>query len=264
MNYYKKELETAIFAAKKAQNVILEVYHKNFEVKLKEDKSVVTEADLKSNQLIRKILADTFPTYSILSEETNDDLTRLDNDYCWIVDPLDGTKDFVNHTNEFSINIALCYKHEIVVGVIAIPCKNLIYYASKDNGSYKLEGNVLTRIFVSDKKDNLDLLVSNFFFKDEELEKIPNRQLIKNVTHCGSSYKACKIAEGIADLNIKFDPATKEWDTAPSDIIVKEAGGIMCDLYGDLINYNRKDFVNRNGYIICNDKELVKSFALKK
>ncbi len=260
---YQKELETAIYAAKEAQKIILEVYHRNFEVKLKEDHSVVTEADLRSDKKIREILCEAFPTYGILSEETKDDPARLANDYCWIVDPLDGTKDFVHHTDEFSINIALCYKHQIVVGVIAIPCKNLLFYASKDQGCYKLENLELTRIFVSDKKQNLELLVSNFFFKNEELQKIPHRELIGKVSHCGSSYKACKIAEGMADLNIKFDPATKEWDTAPSEIIVREAGGYMCDTLGNVIQYNRQDVVNREGYIIGNSKEIVSSFLLK-
>ena len=100
----------------------MDIYHGDFAISYKNDKSVVTNADIASEKIIKTSLQEKFPNYAILSEESVDDLTRINNDYCFIVDPIDGTQDFVNKTNQFSINIALSYKKEIVVGVIQGGC----------------------------------------------------------------------------------------------------------------------------------------------
>ena len=101
------QLNTALQAIQQASKIVMDVYHKRFDVQFKEDQSEVTIADLESDRIIRKILQEKFPNDGFLSEETKDNQERLNKDFCWIIDPLDGTKDFVNHTNEFSINIAL-------------------------------------------------------------------------------------------------------------------------------------------------------------
>ncbi len=253
-----KQLEIAIEAISLASKAILEIYNTNFQVNIKKDHSEVTNADLKSEQIIKELLTKHFPTYAILSEESTDDLKRLDNDYCWIVDPLDGTKDFVNKTNNFSINIALSYKHEIVLGVISVPYQHIIYYATKNNGAYKIFNNQTTKIHVSNKKDHLNMVTSQFFFKENDLYN--NNKLIASIKAIGSSYKAGLIAEGKADLCIKNDSHTKEWDTAPSEIIIKEAGGCMSDIYGKTISYNKKDVFNHFGFIITNNLENLERF----
>ena len=258
------QLKIALQAIEEASKIVMDVYQGEFSVEQKEDHSDVTIADLQSDQKIREILMQAYPKYGMLSEETKDDLDRLKHDFCWIVDPLDGTKDFVNRTNQFSINIALSYHERIVMGVIAVPFEHKIYYAIQGQGAFKIENGETKRIQVNDKTDHLTLFVSNFFFKDEEFEKIPNHDLIAYKEQCGSSYKACKIAEGLGELCIKFDPHTKEWDTAPSEIIISEAKGYMCDLSGKKIRYNKKDVVNYNGFIIANSKELAKKMVLKK
>ena len=257
-----KQFNVALEAIKKGIKAILDVYFQDFKVNLKEDHSVVTQADLNSDKIIRQTLMENFPHYGILSEETKDNQDRTHKDFCWIVDPLDGTKDFVNHTNEFSINIALSYKNKIVLGLIAIPLKNLVYYAQVNEGAFKLDlnNNVTTKIHVNDKKDKLTLLISNFFFSDELLNKLKTHPLIETITHCGSSYKACKIAEGLAELNVKYDDKTKEWDTAPAEIIIREAGGYMLDMYGNENLYNKVDVVNHNGFIISNNFDNLKHF----
>lgn len=220
------QLQVAIDVIKKASEAIKEIYEDGFDVLVKEDKSFVTKADLKSDALIRESLLKAYPDYGMLTEENlKTDNNRLDKDYCWIVDPLDGTMDFVNHTNNFSINIALAYKHEVILGIIAIPMQNLIYFAIKGKGAYKIENGKETLIHVSNRKNNLRMLTSMFFFHDEKSYK--NNDLIESITPIGSSYKACLIAEGKAEFCVKFDDHTKEWDTAPSEIIIKEAKGIM-------------------------------------
>ena len=255
-----RQLNTAIYSIKEASKIIMAVYHDDFIVSTKEDDSVVTIADLQSDKKLREILLNEFPDYGMLSEETKDDKQRRQKDFCWIVDPLDGTKDFVNRTNEFSINIALSYKGEIVLGVIAVPVLNIIYYATKGQGAFKIVDDIVTPIHTNAKNDKYTLVVSNFFFKDEEVNYINNYHLIDKMIRCGSSYKACKIAEGNAELCIKFDAHTKEWDTAPSEIIVSEAGGYMSDIYGNRITYNRENVVNENGFIISNSYQTSKNF----
>lgn len=247
-----KQLEIALEAISLASKAVLEIYHSNFQVNIKKDHSEVTNADLTSEKIIKDILHKNFPEYAILAEESGDDLTRLDNDYCWIIDPLDGTKDFVNKTNNFAINIALAYQHEIVLGVISVPCFNIIYYATLGNGAYKIENNQVFKINVSNRIDHLKMVTSYFFFKDNDLYE--NNPLIKEIKAIGSSYKAGLIAEGKADLCIKNDPHTKEWDTAPSEIIVSEAGGLMSDIYGHHRSYNKKDIYNHTGFLITNNK----------
>ena len=251
----------AIDAIKKASNVVMDIYHDDFTINIKNDNSEVTNADIASENLIREELHKHFPTYSILSEETADDLERIDNDYCWIVDPIDGTKDFVNKTDNFAINIALSYKNEIVLGVIAVPSRNIIYYACEDTDAFKIENGLINKIHVSNRTKNLIMVTSQFFFKNGNEYK--SNPLIEKMIAIGSSYKAGLIAEGKADLCIKDDPHTKEWDTAPSEIIVSKAGGCMKDVYGQHRKYNKKDFHNHTGFIITNNEEVLEIFKKK-
>lgn len=252
---FEKELQVVLETIKSAKEAILTIYNKGFSVSLKEDNSVVTNADLASEKIIRESLIKHFPNYAILSEETYDNKERLTNDYCFIVDPLDGTKDYVNKTNNFAINIALSYKNEIVLGVIAVPCRDIYYYAVKGQGAYKIENNEVIKINVSKRKENLRMLTSQFFFNSSQ--EYENNPLIESLTPIGSSYKAGLIAEGKAEFCVKFDDHTKEWDTAPSEVIIKEAGGVMSDMYGKANKYNKENFVNTNGFIIANNIEVL-------
>ncbi len=255
MKNYQKELNVALFAAEEAAKLVQTIYQQDdFHVEMKADDSPVTEADQKSDALIRKILMDAFPKYAILSEESEDDLHRLENDYVWIIDPLDGTKDFIAKTGEFSINIALAYQHKIVVGVIAIPAKDEIYYAVSGQGSYRRihGGQELQNEVAKDTKE-LIVLRSHFHRKKEEDAFLLSKQdILTKVRSCGSSYKACLIASGKAHYAIKIGDGTKEWDIAASDLIVQEAGGVFLNALGQSIQYNRVDCYNHDGYVIMN------------
>lgn len=253
---WEKELEIAINSGLVAAEKIMEIYRNGFEVEIKDDNSPVTLADKTSDKIIRETLRNEFPNYSFLTEESEDDLNRLKNDYIWIVDPLDGTKDFVAKDDQFAINIALSYKHRIVLGVIVIPTKNEVYYAIENQGAYKRVGNKTTRINVNNKTESLTLLVSNFHKQSDEedlIQKYSNK--INTVIGCGSSLKACKIASGEAEISYRFMATTEEWDTAAPDIILNEAGGLFIQLNGERIRYNREDVYNREPYIMCNCKE---------
>lgn len=253
---YEKELNAAIKAAEDAMKVILDFYHKGFDVETKEDNSPVTSADKASDKLIREELEKQFPNYAFLTEEEADDKSRLENDYVWIIDPLDGTKDFVAHDDGFTVNIALAYKHEAILGVVAIPVQNVIYYAVKGCGAYVKRNGSCMKIHVNDKKENLTCLTSVFHFSEGEKAMIEkHKDKIKYVEKCGSSIKACFIAEGKAEITYRLSDGTKEWDTAAFQIIVEEAGGFVLKPSGERILYNREDVYNREGYLVINNKE---------
>ncbi|MGM9858145.1 MAG: 3'(2'),5'-bisphosphate nucleotidase CysQ [Bacilli bacterium] len=251
---FEKELEVAIEAAKRAVKGILEIYHTQFDVEIKEDNSPVTLADKGADKLIREYLSEKFPDYGMLTEESNDDLSRLKKDYIWIVDPVDGTKDFVARDDEFTTNIALAYKGQVVVGVVSIPAKKEIYYASKNNGAFYDDGKGnIQKIHVNDKTEDLTMLTSRFHVSDLEHNYVQQHSdKIKTVKQYGSALKACLIAKGEAEISIRFNNGTKEWDTAASQCVIEEAGGLFVKPNGEPLTYNREDVYNREGYYILN------------
>ena len=253
---WEEQLNAAIEAGVKAIDGILKIYNTNFDVEIKDDNSPVTLADKNADKVIRESLHKAFPDYAFLTEESTDDLGRLKNDYVWIVDPVDGTKDFVAKDGGFTTNIALAYKHEVVVGVVVVPVTGEIYYASKDNGAFYRNGEHLEQIHVNDKTEDLTCLTSVFHFNEKEDALIKKHaDIIKHVEKFGSSLKPCRIAHGLAELTYRMSAGTKEWDTAASQIIVEEAGGVFVEPDGSRITYNREDVYNRKGYVVANRKE---------
>lgn len=254
---FEKELEVALKAAKQCVPLILEIYSSdNIGLEIKEDNSPVTKADKATDNTIRKILHEAFPSYALLTEESEDDKSRLSNDYVWIVDPIDGTKEFVAHSDEFTINIGLSYKHEPVLGVILIPVTGEIYYAVKGKGAYYQNGDKVIKIHVNSRTNNLTTLVSRFHSNEDEQAMIAKHSdRIKHQRVVGSSIKGCVIAKGEAEMSYRFSSNTKEWDTCAMQTIVEEAGGLLLKFTGERILYNREDVYNRGGYVICNCKE---------
>ena len=250
---WEEQLQAAIEAGVKAIKGILEIYNTDFSVEIKDDNSPVTLADKNADKVIREYLHKKFPTYAFLTEESTDDISRLDNDFVWIVDPVDCTKDFVANDGGFTTNIALAYKHEAVVGVVVVPLTGEIYYAAKGMGAFYRKDGVTKRIHVNDKLDNLIVYKSVFHSKPNEealYEKYKDR--IAKVEKWGSALKPCRIAQGLGELSYRLTDGTKEWDTAASQVIVEQAGGIFLDPNRQRIMYNRVDVHNREGYVICN------------
>lgn len=253
---WEKELQVAIRAALLAREKIMEVYAQPFAVEIKEDNSPVTLADKMADDLIRRVIAQAFPSHAFLTEESSDDKNRLNSDSVWIVDPVDGTKDFVDKNGEFTTNIGLAYKHEIVVGVVLVPASGELYYATKGGGSYYQKSNRIKRIHVSKKLAKLTVLTSRFHVNDKELALIEkHRDKIAHRETFGSAIKPCRIARGLAEITYRLSAWTKEWDTAASQIIVEEAGGLFVKPNGERILYNRDDVYNREGYVVVNRVE---------
>lgn len=255
---FEKELNAMIFAGKKASEEIMKIYRKGFDVTFKSDQSPVTDADIVSNKVIRGTLS-SFSDIGWLSEEDYDDRSRLDKRKLFVIDPLDGTSDFVEHDDSFGINIALVVDHEPVCSVIAIPAQNKIYYAVKDKGSYFLDGDESLPLHVSDRIDHLIFLTSKTHSSLEEENLIKaNHKSIEKVVPLGASTKAVAIAEGKADCCIRYTKMTKEWDVCAPDLLVKEAGGLFVDTLGQSFLYNRENVYNLNGYCMFNRKENLK------
>jgi 3'(2'), 5'-bisphosphate nucleotidase len=244
---YSRELEAARSLSIEAGKIILNIYNSgDFTASSKDDMSPVTEADLKANHHIISGLRMLFPSYSILSEESEDDMSRLDNDYCFLIDPLDGTKEFISRNGQFTVNIALSYKGKIVMGVIYLPAIDELYFASAENGSYMIKNNREIKIGVSGRKTDPRLAVSRSHRTENETIFIEKNN-IREVVEAGSSLKGCLVAKGDAEIYCRYG-RTMEWDTAAMQIILEEAGGIMKNTDGSDIYYNKKIPENRSFY----------------
>ena len=254
---FEKELQVALEAAKKTIPTILEIYNsRELGVEIKEDNSPVTKADKAADKIIREYLHEHFPSYALLTEESVDDKSRLKNDYVWIVDPIDGTKEFVAHSDEFTVNIGLAYKHETVLGVIIIPVTGEIYYASKGHGAFYQKDGKIVKIHCNSRVNDITTLVSRFHSNPDEQAMIKKHcDRIKHQKVVGASIKGCVIAKGDAEMSYRFSSNTKEWDTCAMQAIVEEAGGLILKFDGTPIRYNREDVYNRGGYVICNCRE---------
>ena len=255
---WEKELQAAIEAGLKARVKIMEIYNKGFDVEIKEDDSPVTIADKTADKIIREHLHNAFPAHAFLTEESEDNEERLNNDYVWIVDPIDGTKDFVAKNGEFSVNIGLSYKHKAVLGVILIPVTGEIYYGVEGMGSFYLKNKDAkpVKIHVNDKTKDLTTLTSNFHHNQNEIDVLnKHSDVITKQVHVGATIKGCWIACGKAEHHYRYSSNTKEWDTCAMQVIVEQAGGYLLKFDGTPIRYNREDVYNRDGYIICNRLE---------
>ncbi|MCY4491191.1 MAG: 3'(2'),5'-bisphosphate nucleotidase CysQ [Thaumarchaeota archaeon] len=245
------ELNLAIAASVESANAIMNIYGRSFGVKTKTDGSPITEADLESNQIIRNILSET--QHVILSEEDKDDHKRLDRDYIWIVDPLDGTSDFVDRTGEFTVMIALVRNKKPVLGVINWPAGNTIFAAQNNAGAFRYSDGMWQKITVSGISNLAECrAVGSRHHLTEREKKFIKMLGIKRFTSVGSSLKVGRISSGDAEAYITTTNQMKEWDTAASHCIINEAGGKMTDMAGNVITYNNNIPRHKNGILATN------------
>lgn len=262
----------SIIAAVEAGIAILEVYNQDFEVEEKSDKSPLTHADKRSHEIITSHL--TRLNIPILSEEgkTIDYAQRKAWEYLWIVDPLDGTKEFIKRNGEFTVNIALVYKHTPVLGVIYVPVHQRLYFAAKSFGAYRMEMVDFSKINV----DSLEQVVARSVSIDVNHKTSRPYTIMGSRSHAtpeleayvaekrkeygavkfisaGSSLKICQVAEGAADVYPRLGP-TMEWDTAAGHIIAECAGAVIFrDDNGEPLLYNKENLLNP-WFIVSNGK----------
>jgi 3'(2'), 5'-bisphosphate nucleotidase len=245
------ETNLAINSVIDAGKTVMKIYNQPFETKIKSDNSPITEADIASNKIIQKIISTS--DYPILSEETKDNKKRLEKETVWIIDPLDGTSDFINKTSEFTIMIGLVRKQVPVLGIIYCPPQNTLYVAQQNQGSYQLAGEKWSKMSVSTISDLTKSRTVYSRHHSEESERLFFKYIkTKKLTKRGSSLKAIDVASGTSELYFTSTNKIKQWDTCASYCLVKEAGGNMTDVYGNDLNYNTDDVNHQNGIIVSN------------
>ncbi len=246
-----------------AGRAILDVYETAFSVELKDDRSPLTLADKRSNDILCKGLA-TIGGYPIMSEEIKQLPYEERKSWTefWLVDPLDGTKEFIKRNGEFTVNIALIQNHEPVFGLIYVPVTGQLYFAIKGLGSYKITlteprsipGNFLEIIAASQKlplehraKGEFNIVASRSHMSPQTeayINEEKKKHTIVNIVSAGSSLKFCLVAEGKADAYPRFGP-TMEWDTGAGHIIATETGKrlVRTDTM-EVLTYNKPDLLN--------------------
>ena len=265
----ERELKTAIDLARKAGDCIMEFYEKGFEIHQKILKinfvEPVTEADKTAEEIIISGLKEAFPDDGILSEEAEDNLERLGKRRVWMIDPIDGTKGFVEKAKDFAVHIGLALQDQPVLGVVYQPALRRIFFASKGKGAFLSENEKSPkRLHVSEKTKFEEMtLVTSRLHRSQKLSEIFERLSFKDqIAHGSVGLKIGLIAEGKADVYIHLSPHTKFWDTCAPQAIIEEAGGILTDLFGEKIRYNLPDAQNYKGILATNRavrQKLVKS-----
>ncbi|MGI9228774.1 MAG: 3'(2'),5'-bisphosphate nucleotidase CysQ [Gammaproteobacteria bacterium] len=237
-----------------AAEAIMQVYHSDFSVENKADGSLLTQADLASHQTITQALRTVTPDIPILSEESSSIpwAERQGWQQYWLVDPLDGTREFVKRNDEFTVNIALIEDHAPVFGVVHVPITQVCYYAGKGSGAFKIAAGTTTQIHTRRVGNNIVMGGSRSHAGNRE--QAFRAALGDNVelVSIGSSLKFCLVAEGKVDVYPRFGP-TSEWDTAAAHCIVNEAGGQVLDLDYRPLRYNDKDSLLNPEFIVLGD-----------
>ena len=233
--------------ARDAGKRILDIYETAFKIEEKADQSPLTEADLASHQTIVDGLARLTPDLPILSEESADipfEERKHWTEY-WLVDPLDGTKEFISRNGEFTVNIALVRGHDAVLGVVHVPVQDTDYFGWENGGAYvQYSGHEPQSIHVSEGSPSGIRVVGSRSHRGDSLDQFLANLGDHELVPMGSSLKLCLIAEGKADIYPRLGP-TSEWDTAAAHAIVTCAGGLVVDTAGEPLRYNTKaDFLN--------------------
>ena len=265
MNYLdRKKIESLIDIAKDAGNAINKIYQGSFEYQLKTDNSPITEADLLSNKIISNGLKDLSNDIPILSEEDSKipfDVRSRWGKY-WLIDPLDGTKEFIKKNGEFTVNIALVVKNSPVFGLIFVPTTNEIYWGSSSYGSFlSLRKGKHKKLKATKKSADGPVKVAvSRSHATGELDSILQDNTNFKAIHAGSSLKFCYVASGKSDCYLRLGP-TSEWDTAAGEAILKYAGGSVVDLTGKPIKYNcKKEYLNP--YFLASSNNTIKKMIL--
>jgi len=267
----------ALNTALKAGTAILEVYEMSDQgISLKEDLSPITLADRRSDTIIKNMLRTTdIPVFTEESSNVPYEIRKTWDQY-WLVDPLDGTKEFIHHYDEFTVNIALIEEGVPVFGVIYVPVYRQLYFAIKERGAYRIENIIETFSDNTELSNILDhairlpdrthagihVVVSRSHMSSETKayigEKLGDEPF--KIVSAGSSLKFCRVAEGEADLYPRLGP-TMEWDIAAGIVIVTEAGGTVRQYDGKPLLFNRENLLNP--WFVVASEEITKNIILK-
>ncbi len=254
-------LPVVIDISERAATLTLDFYHNQEALKIitKDDGSPVTEADQATHELIITALEKLTPKLPVLSEEAANISPELRRSWpqFWLVDPIDGTKEFLAKTGDYTVNIALIDGDEAVLGVIAVPMAHTVYYAASNEGAWRKDPDgqmVSLHTRPIESASSLKLIGSRRHGKKIEAA-LPNHQGSLEFAHRGSSLKFCLIAEGSADLYPRLG-YTSEWDTAAGQCILEQAGGVVLDLSGQRLRYNTKAHLENPYFLAAGDEAI--------
>ena len=256
---FDREIEIATELAREAGAILLAHYHSSFLVEQKinalQEIEEVTAADREANDLIVHRLLIEFPDDGILAEESKDTERRLEKDRVWLIDPMDGTKNFIQRDGDFAVQIGLSVGGEVVAGAVYQPARDILYRGVRGDGAWiELNGGSAQRMSVSARTDpKAMVLASSRSHRSPRMQRVVTEFGFKNEVRRGSvGVKIGLITEQQADLYMHLSPSTKQWDTCAPQIILEEAGGRLTDLFGQPLRYNGVRVDNQNGIVATN------------
>jgi 3'(2'), 5'-bisphosphate nucleotidase len=248
-------LDDLLQLARAAGTAILKIYNTDFDVEHKQDNSPLTEADLASHRTIVSTLERLTPDIPILSEESANIPFETRNSWhrYWLIDPLDGTREFIKRNGEFTVNIALIEGDRPTLGVVYAPVLDRLYYGSTDNGAWRQDGNAAAApIRVVAKRRQPTRVAGSRSHAGESLKRFLDKLGDHELVSMGSSLKLCLVAEGEADIYPRLGP-TSEWDTAAAQAVVEAAGGQVTTLELEPLKYNAKDSLLNPHFLVFGD-----------
>jgi 3'(2'), 5'-bisphosphate nucleotidase len=247
-----RELQTAIALAREAGVKVVQLRSGGLSVEMKPGDEPVTVADRTASEMILRGLAKEFPTDPVISEELPATSAQLQRDRLWLVDPIDGTKDFIKGGDGFAVMIGLVIHHRPVLGVVHQPTIDRTFYATPD-GAFVVQGGETTPLAVSTVASAADArLVASASHRTADIDRVKTELGIAEEMNVGSvGVKLCLIAMGVRDLYVNPSAKTKSWDTCAPEAILAGAGGRLTDLFGDSIEY-REELAHRRGLVASN------------
>ena len=254
-------IDDIIELAVKAGQRIMEIYDTDFDVEKKSDNTPLTAADMAAHHTIVEGLTQLTPDIPILSEESANIpfAERAQWQRYWLVDPLDGTREFVKRNGEFTVNIALIDHHESVLGVVYAPVTGTTYYAARGMGAFKKThetGNAGKAVAINCRKKTAEstIIAGSRSHRGDSLEAFLQRVGDYEIISMGSSLKSCLVAEGRADIYPRLGP-TSEWDTAAAQCVVEEAGGRITKTDMQPLRYNTKENLLNPYFLVFGDPD---------
>lgn len=249
-----------ITIAEEAGKILLSHYKSKLDIDYKGGDAFdpVTAADREADDFVRSELLKLFPKDTVLSEENED----IPSDYSrrvWMVDPLDGTKEFINHTDGFAVNIGLWADHAIQLGVVYAPALKRLFVAERGRGAFeRTAGGNFKPLHVSNVLRLRDaLLLTRTVSKDQRpLDAVVEQFEVKEKDR-SSKIKICRIASGEADAHLNTNFRVSKWDTLASQLILEEAGGVISDIYGKPLDYEQSDLRWRHSFVAANNKTIL-------
>ena len=252
-------LAAVLGVARQASAAIMAVYGSDFAVVHKQDDSPLTLADREAHRIIVHGLQSLTPQIPVLSEESpaeqHDFATRQQWLTLWLVDPLDGTREFVKRNGEFTVNIALIHAHRATLGVVAVPAMDLAYSGGLGLGAQRTQGNQSPQTIRARQPHMVKpMVVGSRSHGRDSMQLLLDRLGPHELTAVGSALKFCRVAEGAADFYPRLAP-TSEWDTAAGQAVLEAAGGAVLNLQGEPLTYNRRDTLLNPEFMAMGDPQ---------